>query len=190
MRAAGSRSVIEPAAPGVADHARPGPFSVNWMFVYPRPMMRKTLHTLVLSMATVACLMSAAPAYSQSTQENKDLVLAFFRMMFQDRDVEEAARRYLSPAYVQHNPYMADGVSPLVDFFLPYFEQNPEASVEIKRVIAEGELVVVHNLWKESPGDRGQAVVDIFRVQNGKIVEHWDVSQEIPENPANKNGMF
>jgi predicted SnoaL-like aldol condensation-catalyzing enzyme len=57
-------------------------------------------------------------------------------------------------------------------------------------VIAEGDLVVIHNQWRDSPEDRGQAVVDIFRVEKGKIVEHWDVSQEIPENPANQNGMF
>ena len=57
-------------------------------------------------------------------------------------------------------------------------------------MIAEGELVMIHNLWKDTPEDRGQAVVDIFRLENGKIVEHWDVSQDIPENPANKNGMF
>ena len=76
------------------------------------------------------------------------------------------------------------------DYFPAYFEQHPQAVVEIKRVIAEGELVMIHNLWKDTPEDRGQAVVDIFRLENGKIVEHWDVSQDIPENPANKNGMF
>lgn len=143
-----------------------------------------------------ACLLLAssclalAPALAQAPQSNKEIVLAFFRMMFQDRDADEAVRRYVSPNYTQHNPYMRDGVGPMVDFFPPYFDQHPQAIVEIKRVIAEGDLVVIHNHWRDSPEDRGQAVVDIFRVENGKIVEHWDVSQEIPENPANKNGMF
>ncbi|MCJ9713449.1 nuclear transport factor 2 family protein, partial [Bordetella hinzii] len=110
--------------------------------------------------------------------------------MFQEHRVEEAVSRYVDKRYVQHNPYLESGTAPLVDFFVLYFEQNPQASAEIKRVIAEGDLVVVHSLWKEAAEDRGQAVVDIFRVAEGKIVEHWGVSQEIPENPANANGMF
>ncbi|MGE8657755.1 MAG: nuclear transport factor 2 family protein [Achromobacter sp.] len=139
---------------------------------------------LLLAASCVAPVQAAAP------QSNKDIVVAFFRMMFQDREIDEAVRLYVGKNYVQHNPYMRDGIEPMVDFFPHYFEQHPQASVDIKRVIAEGDLVMIHNLWRESPEDRGQAVVDIFRVENGKIVEHWDVSQEIPENPANKNGMF
>ncbi|AKP87603.1 MULTISPECIES: nuclear transport factor 2 family protein [Achromobacter] len=139
---------------------------------------------LLLAASCVAPVQAAAP------QSNKDIVLAFFRMMFQDREIDEAVRLYVGKNYIQHNPYMRDGVEPMVDFFPHYFEQHPQATVDIKRVIAEGDLVMIHNLWRESPEDRGQAVVDIFRVENGKIVEHWDVSQEIPENPANKNGMF
>lgn len=139
---------------------------------------------LLLAASCVAPVQAAAP------QSNKDIVLAFFRLMFQDREIDEAVRLYVGKNYIQHNPYMRDGVEPMVDFFPHYFEQHPQATVDIKRVIAEGDLVMIHNLWRESPEDRGQAVVDIFRVENGKIVEHWDVSQEIPENPANKNGMF
>lgn len=139
---------------------------------------------LLLAASCVAPVQAAAP------QSNKDIVLAFFRMMFQDREIDEAVRLYVGKNYIQHNPYMRDGVEPMVDFFPHYFEQHPQATVDIKRVIAEGDLVMIHNLWRESPEDRGQAVVDIFRVENGKIVEHWDVSQEIPDNPANKNTMF
>ena len=139
---------------------------------------------LLLAASCVAPVQAAAP------QSNKDIVLAFFRMMFQDREIDEAVRLYVGKNNIQHNPYMRDGVEPMVDFFPHYFEQHPQATVDIKRVIAEGDLVMIHNLWRESPEDRGQAVVDIFRVENGKIVEHWDVSQEIPDNPANKNTMF
>ncbi len=152
--------------------------------------MRMKLKSLALCMLVAASCLAAAPASAAQPQSNKDLVVAFFRMMFQDRDIDEAVRLYVSPDYTQHNPYMQDGVGPLVDFFPAYFEQHPQSIVEIKRVIAEGDLVLIHNLWRDSPEDRGQAVMDIFRVENGKIVEHWDVSQEIPENPANKNGMF
>jgi predicted SnoaL-like aldol condensation-catalyzing enzyme len=152
--------------------------------------MRMKLKSLALCMLVAAATLAIAPARAAAPQSNKDIVVAFFRMMFQDRNIDEAVRRYVGPSYTQHNPYMQDGVGPMVDFFPAYFEQHPQSVVEIKRVIAEGDLVMIHNLWRDSPEDRGQAVVDIFRVENGKIVEHWDVSQEIPENPANKNGMF
>lgn len=151
------------------------------------PMKWKSLTACAL--VASSCL-AASPVLAAAPQSNKDIVTAFFRMMFQDREIDEAVRLYVSPDYVQHNPYMRDGVGPMGDFFPPYFDQHPQAIVEIKRVIAEGDLVVIHNQWRDSPEDRGQAVVDIFRVDKGKIVEHWDVSQEIPENPANQNGMF
>ncbi|WP_315139647.1 nuclear transport factor 2 family protein [Achromobacter marplatensis] len=152
--------------------------------------MRMKLKSLAVCALVASHCLAAAPALAAAPQSNKEIVTAFFRMMFQDREIDEAVRLYVSPNYVQHNPYMRDGVGPMVDFFPPYFDQHPQAIVEIKRVIAEGDLVVIHNQWRDSPEDRGQAVVDIFRVDKGKIVEHWDVSQEIPENPANQNGMF
>lgn len=152
--------------------------------------MRMKLKSLAACALVASHCLAAAPALAATPQSNKEIVTAFFRMMFQDREIDEAVRLYVSPNYVQHNPYMRDGVGPMVDFFPPYFDQHPQAIVEIKRVIAEGDLVVIHNQWRDSPEDRGQAVVDIFRVDKGKIVEHWDVSQEIPENPANQNGMF
>ena len=152
--------------------------------------MRMKWKSLAACLLVAASCVAAAPAIAAAPQSNKEIAVAFFRMMFQDRDIDEAVRRYVGPNYTQHNPYMQDGVGPMVDFFPRYFEQHPQAIVEIKRVIAEGDLVMVHNLWRDSPEDRGQAVVDIFRLEGGKIVEHWDVSQEIPENPANKNGMF
>jgi predicted SnoaL-like aldol condensation-catalyzing enzyme len=85
---------------------------------------------------------------------------------------------------------VATGRQPFVDFFVPFFQKNAGAKSEIKRTIAEGDLVVLHVLSKIDAKDTGRAVVDIFRVEDGKIVEHWDVMQAVPEKAANPNTMF
>jgi predicted SnoaL-like aldol condensation-catalyzing enzyme len=149
---------------------------------------------MTLRSITAGLLLAAAAngalAAPEAPQDNKALVTAYFRMLYQDKNVDEALNRYVSKDLVQHDPYLPDGSAAMADYYAPYFDQHPQASADIKRVIAEDDMVVVHSLWKESPEDSGQAMVDIFRVQDGKIVEHWDVIQDIPDNPANKNGMF
>ena len=77
-----------------------------------------------------------------------------------------------------------------IQFVTAWSGQFPELSVEIKRMVAEGDLVVMHGVLKTSPEDRGTAAADIFRIENGKIVEHWDVLQPVPETAANDNTMF
>jgi predicted SnoaL-like aldol condensation-catalyzing enzyme len=152
--------------------------------------LQSKLRSCLASVLLVTGLCVWATAQSAPPTTSKELVTAFFRMMFQDKEVEQAMHTYVSNDLIQHDPYLPSGAAGMTDFFVPYFEQHPQASADIKQVIAEGDTVVVHSLWKESPEDAGQAVVDIFRVDKGKIVEHWDVSQDIPENPANSNGMF
>lgn len=71
-----------------------------------------------------------------------------------------------------------------------YRSEYPQLSVEIKRMIAEGDLVVTHGVIKTSPEDHGTAAADIFRLEDGKIIEHWDVLQPVPEEAANDNTMF
>jgi predicted SnoaL-like aldol condensation-catalyzing enzyme len=122
--------------------------------------------------------------------ENKDIVNSFYKEVFVHHRAKEGAEKFLSTNYKQHNPHVADGRQPFIDYFVPYYKAHPKAKAEIKRVLAEGDLVMVHVLSKETPDDRGRAVVDIFRVADGKIVEHWDVMQEIPEKSANSNTMF
>lgn len=146
--------------------------------------------SLARGMVLAVSLMLGAAAIAQPKESNKEIVLAFFKMMFEDKDVDAAMSKYVAQPFIQHDPYIADGGDPVADYYTPYFEQHPLASADIKRVIAEGDLVVVHSLAKDSPEDRGQAVIDIFRLQDGKIVEHWDVAQDVPENPANRNTMF
>ena len=123
-------------------------------------------------------------------EQNKRTVRAFYEESFNDGDPEGAVQRYLGGRYVQHNPQAADGPEAFIGFVTWYRGEFPELRVEIKRTIAEGDLVVTHGVIKTAPEDRGTAAVDIFRVEDGKIVEHWDVLQPVPDEAANDNTMF
>jgi len=122
--------------------------------------------------------------------QNKKIVTDFYEGVFLKHKVKEYADRYIGQQYIQHNPNVPDGKAPFVNFFTEKFQKNPQAKNEIKQVIAEGNLVVLHVHSTENEKDRGRAIVDIFRVENGKIVEHWDVIQNIPEQSKNSNTMF
>ena len=133
---------------------------------------------------------SADTGLSAQEQRNRQVVVDFYEQVFQRHQVEAAVKRHIGSEYIQHNPYVGDGAAPFVAYFVPYFQQHPQARSDIKRVIVQGDLVVLHVLSREQPQDRGSAVVDIFRVKDGKIVEHWDVQQAVPEAAANRNTMF
>lgn len=155
--------------------------------------MLKMKSVRVLTAIMVVCLLlgsiSVAQAQSQ-TEKNKKIAVAFLTMIFNEHKVAEAFKLYSVPEYKQHNPYAASGADAAIKFFEGYFSKMPGAHTDIKRVIAEGDLVAIHNNPKSSATDRGSAVVDIFRVVNGRVVEHWDVVQSIPEKSANENTMF
>jgi predicted SnoaL-like aldol condensation-catalyzing enzyme len=123
-------------------------------------------------------------------EANKRAVREFYERAFNDGDAEGAVERHLGPTYTQHNPQAADGAEAFIGFVKWYRSEFPQLSVEIKRMVAEGDLVVTHGVIKTSPEDRGTAAVDIFRLEDGKIVEHWDVLQPVPEEAANDNTMF
>jgi predicted SnoaL-like aldol condensation-catalyzing enzyme len=118
------------------------------------------------------------------------MVTAFYKMVFYDHKVPDAFKTHVGASYRQHNPLVPDGIEPSVAFLSKRFETNPQAINEIKRVIADGDLVAVHVHSRLNDADRGRAIVDIFRVESGKIVEHWDVIQPVPENAQNDNTMF
>ncbi len=146
--------------------------------------------TAIVVMILFPMLICPAFAASVATlQENKEAVIAFYNAALNQKDFN-AAEKYLGARYIQHNPLAADGAEGLKDYIQFLRERYPDAHSEIKRVFAEGDYVILHVHAIREPGTRGMAIVDIFRLDNGKIVEHWDAIQEIPEKSANPNGMF
>ncbi len=130
------------------------------------------------------------PAAAQQQQEaNKKAVLEFYDKALNQKDWE-AASKYLGPKYIQHNPSVADGHEGLKNLLSFLREKFPALRSEIKRAFAEGDYVILHVHSVREPGQRGRAIVDIFRLEHGKIAEHWDVIQDVPEKAANQNGMF
>ncbi len=124
------------------------------------------------------------------SEENKKATIAYFEKLINDFDPATAIVMYGGPDYKQHNPLIEDGWEGLTKF-VGWLQANfPKAHLDIKRAFADGDFVVLHSEWVRSPGQRGEAVVDIVRFENGKIVEHWDVVQPIPETTKNNNSMF
>ena len=146
------------------------------------------------AMAAVSVLtlcLAGGTAFAGSAQEeaNRNAVLAFYEKGLNQKDVD-AALAYVGDRYVQHNPNAADGPEGFRKFIGFLREKFPNSHSEIKRSFVDGDTVILHVHAVREPGTRGNAIVDIFKLENGKIVEHWDVVQPIPDNPANNNTMF
>ena len=153
------------------------------------------MHFIIRSAAMAASILmlalagGAAMAASAQEEANRQTVLAFYEKGLNQKDAD-AALAYVGDRYVQHNPTAPDGPEGFRKFIGFLREKFPNSRSEIKRSFAEGDFVILHVHSVREPGTRGRAIVDIFKLENGKIVEHWDVIQEIPENPANGNTMF
>jgi predicted SnoaL-like aldol condensation-catalyzing enzyme len=122
----------------------------------------------------------------------REIVLAFYEAALNEKNIDKASR-YLGDIYTQHNPHVPDGPEGLFRFIRFRRDKYPQAHNEVKRVIAEGDLVALHVHSVVVPGTPGRAIVDIFRVADGMVVEHWDVIQDIPVElfpPLNDNGLF
>ncbi|RVD30596.1 hypothetical protein EN742_34630 [Mesorhizobium sp. M4A.F.Ca.ET.020.02.1.1] len=124
------------------------------------------------------------------TEANKKVVVGFLETVFDQHRVDEGIERFMGPVYTQHNPGVANGRDAFGAFFRDFFSTRPNARFNIKRVFCEGDFVTVHAHWTEDENDRGSAVMDIFRVEDGRVVEHWDVIQPIPQHLAHSNTMF
>ena len=147
--------------------------------------MRKT----ALALAAVVLAVTVPPVRAADLEQNKKVVVDFYEKAINQKDFE-AASKHFGPRYTQHNPVAADGPDGLKAFLQFLKEKFPNSKSEIKRVFADGDYVILHVHAVREPGGRGSAIVDIFKLENGKIVEHWDVIQPIPETAANSNGMF
>ena len=121
--------------------------------------------------------------------QNKKHAIAFYEMSY-NGDPGKAVELYVGDDYIQHNPLVGDGPCPFIAYFEKMEKEYPDKSIEFIRAIAEDNLVALHThqIW---PGNDEYVTMDFFRFnENGKIVEHWDAMQQIPEHSANGNTMY
>lgn len=148
------------------------------------------------AVATLAAALAPGLASAQSaaagltTDPAGIAAVEFLDLAFNQKQVGPALDRYAAAPYIQHNPQVGDGIEAARAGLTGLLQQVPGWRYDFKRVLVDGDLVAVHSHVTTSPDDRGMAVVDIFRVENGKMVEHWDVIQPVPETAANQNTMF
>jgi len=126
---------------------------------------------------------------ASQTELNRAIVTDFIDLFYHQKNVPLAFANYVSDDYIQHNPNIPDGPEAAVAVLQPMFS-NPKFMVDVKHVLVDGDMAVVHLHARSAPGDRGGAVVDMFRLREGKIVEHWDVLQAVPEHARNPHPMF
>jgi predicted SnoaL-like aldol condensation-catalyzing enzyme len=189
-----------------------GSENLNWRFHLTKTknyLHMKTIRLLILlalSLSLINCKSSVGnndvdPAKTDSLtkivnsytnqrekiESNKRMVLEFYQKFFGDKDLS-AADQFLGDTYIQHNPGAPNGREALKNLVGPMFKNAPKTKVDIRRVAADGDLVWLH--IKGNFGGKEVSIVDIFRIENEKIVEHWDVIQEVPAKSANENTMF
>lgn len=120
---------------------------------------------------------------------NKDAAISFLKLAASGK-VREANSKFVDAGFRHHTPFFEGSAEALMAGMEENARQNPSKVLEVKRAVAEGELVVVHSHVRHKPGDLGAAVVHIFRFEKGRIVELWDVGQPVPEKSPNRYGMF
>ena len=120
---------------------------------------------------------------------NKKLVTDFYDLAFNQHEAKHAAILYLNESYIQHNPHVSSG---RLAFIKAFEGENPKAidHTVFIRIIAEGDLVALHSHKIQTPGEPGRVGVDLFRIENGKIAEHWDVNQDVPLKTASGNNVY
>ena len=144
---------------------------------------------LMTALALGACQAGEDP---QAALEAANLEKAVYCMdlLENQKDLEASRRECFAETYIQHTPWVPDGRDAVLNYFATRFENYPDFAIEIKRTAADGDLVWIHLHAKRTPDSLGNAVINIFRMKDGKFVEHWNVAQAVPEESANDNTMF
>ena len=145
---------------------------------------------LAVAVSTAVVQASCAADAVKPKNSREAVAIALLDMAFNQKNYVDAFERYVGPYYRQHNPTVADGKDALIASLRQWLPANPDLHYEFKHVYSDGDHVIVHSLVTLNRQDRGMAVVDIFRLERGKIVEHWDVAQPVPETALNDNTMF
>jgi len=143
-----------------------------------------------LATAALAALLVVPAQAGISKKANAQKVIAFMDLVFNQKKVKEGFDKYVGDKYIQHNPIAPDGAQAAVEVLGKALVALPGWTYDFKHAYVDGDIVVLHSHVKMKADDRGMAVVDIFRFEKGRIVEHWDVVQPIPEKSANDNTMF
>ncbi|KTD14536.1 SnoaL-like polyketide cyclase [Legionella gratiana] len=148
------------------------------------------MNKILLSLITNGLLIHSCLGFAGVMQEtNKHIVTQFYQKALNEKNFD-AAQEYLGAWYIQHNPNAQDGIEGLKNYINYLKSTYPQSHSEIKRILAEEDYVIVHVHSILEPGTQGRAIIDIFRLKDDKIYEHWDVIQPIPTESANSNGMF
>ena len=155
---------------------------------------KKNMHAVRVIGLTLALACAAPPALAADGDASREARNKAFVMEFYDKALNakdfDAASKYLGNRYTQHNPTAKNGPEGLKGFIAFLKDKFPDSHSEIKRAFADGDYVILHVHSVRQPGTRGNAIIDIFKLENGKVVEHWDAVQPIPEDPQNSNTMF
>ena len=131
----------------------------------------------------------------RASLSDREVSERFIEVFYNQNRLTDGFEAWVHPDYIQHDPNSPTGRDPTIEVLAAHMQANPEMTHDVKRVSygdegPDGTLVAVHYHFKRAPDDRGSAVVDIYRVNDGYLEEHWDVIQPIPEEALNDNTMF
>ena len=149
---------------------------------------RKAAILLSLAAIMAAPIAAARPARS-STERNRAVITAFAQQFYGARDVRGAFEKYVAPGYIQHNANILDGREPAIAALEPMFKAEG-SRFEIKRIVVDGDMAVIHLHGRAGASGNGGTVADIYRLKYGKIVEHWDILQPIADKTVNPHPYF
>lgn len=157
-------------------------------------MMFMKRHNIIAWACLLFCLTSQTVGSTESRLSNAEkMVVNFYQDVFiRKLDIQQSAEKYIHPDYIQHNPFVPDGRDGMVKALTAFLKKRAKTKrTIIKQVFSDGDYVILHVHSEDTATpEPGHAGVDIFRVENGKIMEHWDVWQKIPETMPHDNGMF